>query len=189
RIIVSPATEWPVIAAESTPTANLITGYVLPLAGAAAIAAFIGTVLIGVSVPTLPTYRTPVTTGLIAAVWSVAMAVIGVFVCAFIANALAPTFGSEKSDAQALKLAAYSFTPVWVAGLLQIFPPLGILALFAGLYAIYLLYLGLPVLMHTPADKAIGYTIVLVVCAVIAMFVIGAIGGLIFGLAAAPRMI
>ncbi|MGZ8552968.1 MAG: hypothetical protein ACXWV8_06150, partial [Chitinophagaceae bacterium] len=49
NIIISPAKEWDVIATEIPDTGKIITGYVLPLAGAAALAAFIGYGFIGVS--------------------------------------------------------------------------------------------------------------------------------------------
>ena len=42
NIIASPNREWDVIAAEQPDASKIITGYVLPLAGIAAIAAFIG---------------------------------------------------------------------------------------------------------------------------------------------------
>lgn len=183
RILVSPAAEWPVIAAETTPTQALITGYVLPLAAISAIASFIGQVLIGMSVMGT-TYRTPVVTGIVMAVWAIAAAVIGVFVCAYIINAFAPTFGATKSDPQALKVAAYSFTPVWVLGILQIIPVLGMLAILGLFYAAYLMYLGLTIVMKAPDDKAIGYTAVVIIVAIVVMFVMAAIGGLFFGAAA-----
>ncbi|HET7729290.1 MAG TPA: hypothetical protein VFK48_04575, partial [Usitatibacter sp.] len=53
NIIVSPRTEWDVIAAENTPSRDLVVGYVLPLAAVAAIAGFIGMTLIGQSLPFL----------------------------------------------------------------------------------------------------------------------------------------
>lgn len=188
RILVSPAAEWPVIAAETTPTQALITGYVLPLAAISAIAGFIGQVLIGVSLMG-STYRTPFMTGLVMAIWGVAAAVIGVFVCAYIINAFAPTFGATKSDAQAIKVAAYSFTPVWVLGILQILPVLGMLAILGLFYAAYLMYLGLTILMKAPDDKAIGYTAVVIIVAIVVMFVLAALGGAMFAGATAlgPR--
>jgi hypothetical protein len=185
RILVSPATEWPVIAAEATPTAALITGYVLPLAAVSALAAFIGNSFVGISVPMMSTtYRMPVTAGLVAACWTVAMAVVGVFICGFVINAFAPTFGGQKNDAQAMKVAAYSFTPSWVAGILQIIPMLGMLAILGGLYALYLLYLGLPVLMKSPEDKTIGYTLAVIVSMIVVMIVLGAVGAMILGVGA-----
>ena len=97
------------------------------------------------------------TAGLGLAVWNIVAAVIGCFVIAFIIDALAPTFGGQKSSLQAFKIAVYTYTPVWVAGIFQIIPFLGsLIMLLGGLYAIYLLYLGLPRVMKSPEDKSIA---------------------------------
>jgi hypothetical protein len=181
KICLTPQTEWPVISSETTPTAGLITGYVLPLAGVSAVAGLIGGSLIGHTVPFLGTYRVPLTTGLGIAIFAVCSAVIGVFVISFIINALAPSFGAEKNSAQALKVAVYSFTPAWVAGVLQILPALSLLAVLGALYGLYLLYLGLPRLMRCPPDKAVGYTVVVVLCAIVTSVVLGAVSGAIVG--------
>jgi hypothetical protein len=47
NIIMTPKTEWDVIAGEATQPKDLVITYVLPLAALAAIAGFIGTVVIG----------------------------------------------------------------------------------------------------------------------------------------------
>jgi hypothetical protein len=177
NICLTPNTEWPVIAQETTPAGTLISGYVAPLAAVGAVAGFVGGSLVGR--PFIG--RMPITYGLGIAVFTFVMAIVGVFVLSLIINALAPSFGGEQNSAQALKLAVYSYTPAWVAGVLQVFPLLGILAIFAALYGLYLLYLGLPRLMKCPPDKAVGYTAVVVVCAVILSVVITATGGLIAG--------
>jgi hypothetical protein len=51
---------------------------------------------------------------------------------------------------------------------------LGILGIL-GLYSLYLIYLGLPVLMKVPEDKALGYTIAVIVSAIIIYVVIAMI--------------
>ena len=175
KICLTPQTEWPVISSETAPTAGLITGYVLPLAAVSAVAGLIGGSLIGQTVPFLGTYRVPLATGLGIAVFAICSAVIGVFVISFIINALAPSFGAEKNSAQALKVAVYQFTPAWVAGVFQILPALSLLAVLGALYGLYLLYLGLPRLMKCPPDKAVGYTVVVVLCALVTSFVLGAV--------------
>ena len=76
-----------------------------------------------------------------------------------------------------MKIAVYSFTPAWVAGVLQIIPLLGILVLLASLYGLYLLYLGLPRLMKCPEDKAVGYIAVVAICGLVVMVIAGLIGG------------
>lgn len=180
NICLTPNTEWPVIAAEATPPATLITEYVVPLAAIGAVAGFIGGSLIGTSFGFMGTYRLPLVTGLTFAVFSFVMAIVGCFIVSLIINALAPTFGGEKNTNQALKVAVYSYTPAWIAGVLHILPILGsLLGILAGLYGLYLLYLGLPRLMKCPQDKAIGYTVVVVVCAIVLMVVVGSVGGLI----------
>ena len=95
------------------------------------------------------------------------------FVIAWLVDMLAPTFGGQRDPLRALKLTAYSYTPAWVAGILQLVPALGVLALLAGCYGLYLLYLGLPVLMRCPKEKSLGYAIVLVLCAIVVSVVIG----------------
>lgn len=179
NVLLTPKTEWDAIAADTTPTKDLIITYVLPLAAVAAVAAFIGQVFVGVSAPFVGTVRIGIVAGLIGLVFSLVMAVAMVFVVGFIADALAPSFGGTKNMNQAVKVAAYAYTPVWIVGILGIIPALGILGLIAALYAIYLIYLGLPRLMKAPQEKAMGYTAVVVIAAIVAGFVIAIVGGLI----------
>jgi hypothetical protein len=109
------------------------------------------------------------------------MAIVSVFLVSLVINALAPTFGGQQDSIQALKVAVYSYTPAWIAGALRILPLLGIFAIFAALYGLYLLFLGLPRLMKCPEDKALGYTAVVVVCAIVLSLVVGSIGAVIAG--------
>ena len=176
NICLTPNTEWSVIAEESAPTGALLTGYVIPLAAIGAVAGFIGGTLVGYSVPFAGRIRVPITSGIVTAGLAVVMAVVGVLILSVIINALAPTFGGQKNSAQALKVAVYSYTPAWVAGVLLVLPVLSFLVLLcAGLYGLYLLYLGLPRLMKSPQDKALPYTAVVIVCAIVLSMVVGSI--------------
>ena len=188
NILLTPNTEWPAIAEEPTPPGALVSSYVIPLAAIGAVAGFIGGSLVGTTIPFLGTYRVPIMTGLVGAVFTFCFAIVGVFILAFIINALAPTFGAQQDSNKAFKVAVYSYTPAWIAGALQILPALAILGVFAALYGLYLLYLGLPALMKVPQEKAIGYTAVVVVCAIVLSIVVTAIGGLIVAPAALGSM-
>jgi hypothetical protein len=181
NICLTPTTEWPVIAAEPTSTGSLITGYVAPLAAIGAIAGFVGGSVIGRSLPFIGYYRVPLAAGITYAVFTVVMAIVGVFILSLVINALAPTFGGQKDSIQALKVAVYSYTPAWVAGVLQVLPLLGVLAVLGALYGLYLLYLGLPRLMKSPENQALGYTAVVVVCAIVLSIVVGAVGTMVVG--------
>jgi hypothetical protein len=190
NICLSPASEWAVIDPEPATPGGLLTGYALPLAAIGAIAGFIGMTMVGTTVPFFGTYRVPFVTGLGNAIFTVVMAMVMCFVLGLIIDALAPTFSGQKNSIQALKLAVYSYTPAWIAGVLGIFPALGALAgLIGGLYAIYVLYLGIPRLMKSPPDKAIPYTLVTIVCAIVLAIVIGIIGGLFFAVVPGRGMV
>jgi hypothetical protein len=170
-ICLSPASEWTTIDGERAEAPALITGYVLPLAGVAAAAQLIGESVVGRSFGILGTYRVPLSTGVGMAVASLVFAAVSMVLISIIIDALAPTFGAQKSREQALKVAVYSATPVWLAGVLQIVPALGVLVLLGSLYALYLLYLGLPRLMKCPTEKTIGYIGTVIACAVAIGFV------------------
>lgn len=185
NILITPKTEWQAVAAESTPHMPVITGYVLPLAAVAALAAFIGSVFVGASLGPLGTVRTGVVAGIVALVLSIVMSVVMVFVMGAIIDALAPTFGAQKNMSQAVKVAAYSYTPVWVLSVLTILPALGLLVIIGALYAVYLLYLGLVAVMRAPQEKAIGYTAVVVVVGIVVGVIISMVVGAV-SLAFAP---
>jgi hypothetical protein len=174
-ICLKPNAEWPVIEAETTSTRDLMIGYALPLAAIAPIAGFIGGVFVGRTLPFVGTYHVPLATGLTLAVVTYVLSLVGILILSLVINALAPSFGGQKNSAQALKVAIYSYTPAWVAGILTILTSLGILAIVASFYGLYLLYLGLPVLMKNPKEKSLGYTVVVVICAIVLSVVFGAV--------------
>lgn len=179
NIILTPAREWDVIKTETPDTGKLITGYVLPLAVAAAVAAAIGA-MIGMNVLGGFRYGGSINWALYAALSKLVGAVLSVFIVAFVVDALAPTFDSEKNFGRSLQLVVYSFTPAWVGGLLAIIPILGILGGLFGLYGLYLLYLGLPKLKNTPPDKHLGYFGVTIVITIAVYMIIGWILGMLF---------
>jgi hypothetical protein len=177
NILLQPKEEWLKIAGETTDVKSLYIDYILILAAIPAIAGFIGNSLIGKSIPFLGTYRTPFLAGIAQMVVTYVMSLVMVYILALIIDALAPTFKGEKNMIQALKVAAYSSTASWIAGIFAAIPYLGILAIL-GLYGIYLLYTGLPRLMKSPEDKAIGYTVVVIICAIVLSVIVGIVAGL-----------
>jgi hypothetical protein len=185
NIIVTPKTEWPVIAEETTSIADIYKSYIIILAAIGPVASLVGSSLFarGLGIPFI------LVTALLMYVIGLAL----VYVMAFIIDALAPSFSGQKSMDQAFKVATYAATPGWVAGIFSIIPGLGGLIMFAaGIYGWYLLYLGLPVLMKAPSDKALTYTIVVIVVSIVATVVcmmVPAFIAAMFFVSAAPTII
>lgn len=175
NILLQPKQEWVKIADEPADVKSLYVNYIVILAAIPAAAGFIGLSLVGMSFLGVA-YRMPVVDGLVGAIVRYIVSLVAIFVWALIIDALAPTFGGSKNQTQALKVAAYSYTAAAVAGIFAIIPALSILGLL-GLYSIYLLYTGLPIVMKCPQEKAMGYTVVAILCGVVLAIVIGVISG------------
>jgi hypothetical protein len=174
-ITLSPNLEWPVIEGEPDQPKDLIINYVAILAAITPIASFIGMTLIGISMPFVGTVRIGFLGGLGTMVTTYVFGIAAIFLMAWIADALAPTFNGQKNFAQAFKLVAYAYTPAWLAGVFNVIPLLGILAGLAGLYSLYVLYLGVPVMMKCPKEKALPYTVVLILVGIVASVILGAV--------------
>jgi Yip1 domain len=178
NIVLAPKQEWPRIDAEPTTIAQLCSGYVLPLSLLTALLAFLRMSVIGVTVPFAGVPRLPMTTGLEYLVLALISGLIGSFFVALIINGLAPSFGGQRDQRQAMKVAAYALTPAWLSSVLALSPILpSLLQFLAGCYGIYVMALGLPVLMRNPRDRTVGYTATVVVCVLLL--------GIAFGIASA----
>ncbi|HYC32524.1 MAG TPA: Yip1 family protein [Gemmatimonadales bacterium] len=175
RILLNPAEEWRVIDGEQATVQGLYTGYIMPLAAIGAIAQVVGYSVFGMSFMGT-TYRTPIGSAVTGAIVTYGLTLVGVYVLALVIDALAPTFDGTRNQIQALKVAAYSSTASWVAAVFAVLPGLRILTIL-GLYSLYLLYLGLPVLMKAPAEKAMGYTVVVIIAAIVLFMLVGLVAG------------
>lgn len=175
-ILTKPSATWDVIEGEQPTVGSLYTSYVMPLAAFPVVCTLIGSLVFGLGAFGM-TYRPSVVGAITQAVVSYGLSLAMVYVVALIIEALAPNFGGVKDRLQAIKIAAYFPTASWVAGVFGLVPALAMVALLGGLYSLYLLYLGLPKLMKTPQDKALPYSAVVVVVAIVLSLVIGMAAG------------
>jgi hypothetical protein len=181
-ILLTPAPEWEKIDAEPATVQGLYTGYICVLAAIPAVAGFVGRLWFHPSFGAF-SFGGSIVGNLVASIVGYVLALAMVFVVALVIDALAPSFGGEKNQIQAMKVAAYANTASWVAGVLLMFPPLAPLVGLAGLYGLYLLYLGMPKLMKAPQDKALAYTAITCVAVVVLFIVVAAVSASMAGAA------
>jgi hypothetical protein len=162
-IVVDPHTEWPRIEHESDDVVSLLVQYVAVLALIPALAGFIGAALVGAAYPVVGTLRSPIFPALFGAIFGYVANFVVVLLLALIVDTLARRFGGQKNFGNALKLAAYSFTPAWLAGIFLLVPGLRFLTLL-GLYSAFLALTGLPPLMKSPPQRTYSYAALIVVC-------------------------
>lgn len=175
-ILMRPQTEWPIIDDEFATIGALIRNYAVPLAAIGPIAGLISGVAFGDD--------DSVVGLLIAAVLGYGLALLIVFALGLIIDALASSFGGAPNRVQAMKTAVYSSTAGWVGGVGQLVPGIGwLLSLLASCYGVYLLYLGLRAVMKSPQDKAVLYTVIVIIALVVASMIAGfIIAGVTLGL-------
>jgi hypothetical protein len=181
NILLSPATEWPVIAVEPITIGELYTRYIMPMSAIPPICALIGLVLflgaVGFGL------------GIVGALVSWALGLVGLYIVALVAQWLGPRFGGSGDLLAALKLVAYSHTAAWVGGIFLLVPFLGILSFLMSLYGLYLLYTGATPVMGVPQQRAITYTGALVLCVIVVFFLISFIVRALLGLGTLAIMV
>jgi hypothetical protein len=169
-ILLRPTATWEKIDGEPATIKDLYTGYVCILAAIPPLAGFLGSFLFGGMV------FAPF--ALVGALVGYALNLAGVYIVALVIDALAPSFGGTKNHIQAFKVAAYAPTASWLAGIFNINLVLSILGI-VGLYSLFLLYKGLPRLMKVADDKALVYTVVVIVAMIVVYVVIASVIGAI----------
>ena len=163
-ILVDPAAAWRGIEKDIGDPAFLLSRYVAVLALIPALSGFVGAALIGVVAPSGAIVRADLIDGLLGASFNYAASCAIVLVLGLIVYLVAPLFGGRRDFEDAFKLAVYSFTPLWLAGIFLLLPGLRFLLL-TGAYGIYLFWLGAPRLSKVPEQQAANFTVLIVICA------------------------
>ncbi|MEO7986960.1 MAG: Yip1 family protein, partial [Gemmatimonadales bacterium] len=128
NILLNPRHEWEVIDAEPATVGGLYTGYILPLAAIGPICTAIGYSVFGMRLPFVGTWRTPIGSAITSAVVTYVLTLVAVYVMSLIIDNLAPTFGGTRNQIQALKVATYSYTAAWIAGIFALIPGIRMLS-------------------------------------------------------------
>ena len=179
NILTTPKTEWPVIAGETTGTAELYTGYAMPLAAIGPIAIILGNLLSGSRVSFMGS--------VLLAIVSFVLSLVAIYVIGLIVAKIAPSFGGKEDMGQALKLVTYAYTAPWLGAIFNLIPAISILGTIVSLYGLYLLYTGTVPLMSVAKERSVGYTAVVVLVSIGVYIVIGFIVGALIATAIAVR--
>jgi hypothetical protein len=153
-LILTPRKEWELIESEDTSILELYRRYIAILAAIPPFASFFGAWLFGdrglhpAFVP-----------GLLRAAVQYVLSFPALFAVAFVISMAAPHFDGRSDDRRALMLAAYSYTPAWLAALFGLAPGLRFFDVL-GFYGIYVFSLGLTRMMRVPKDNLDIFTLV-----------------------------
>ena len=168
NILVSPASEWQVIAGEPNNAVLLMTTFAFPLMGIGAVATFLGYALLGAPLG-----------GLELAIIGFVLAAVSTVAIGIVASKIAPNFGGRDDIGAALKLSVYAQVPGWLGGVFGIIPRIALLGLIFALYDIYLIYTGATPMLGVAGDKRTPFTAILIGAIVVIFLFVVVISGII----------
>ncbi|AWL12416.1 Inner membrane protein YohC [Saliniradius amylolyticus] len=118
--------------------------------------------------------------------------VAGVFALAYLIQWMAGTFDAKPTFTQSFELAVYTATPLFMVGFAAFYPELWFMMLvgLAGLsYSVYLLYSGVPILMHIPEEKGFIYSSSVVTCGLVLLVVLMAATVILWSYGLGPQYV
>lgn len=176
QMVLNPKETWKTVKGENYTIQELVINYAAPLALIPAVATLFGLSIIGIRVPSGHIVRSPFMETLAAGVVGYLFHLLGLLAAGWFVHFLAPYFNARQDFVASVKLVIYAMTPVWLLGVFTALPGLGILQIL-GVYSIYLLYQGIGVVLDTPPEKVLWYTVLVLLSAVLISLILTVIVG------------
>lgn len=156
EILSEPRAAWAKIRDDDLSIPGLYLRVVAPLALISPVAGYIGTTQIGWQIGTAaPLKLTESSAAQISIVYFGAI-LVTLFVIGALIHWMSDTYGAKQPLPKCVAIAAYSAVPLFIVGIAQVYPVLWInflIGLPALAYAVYLLYLGVPIVMNISAER------------------------------------
>lgn len=155
-LFAKPDREWQVIRAEDESIGHMYLTHVLILAAIPALSAYIGTTQVGWSHGGGTPVRLTEASALPLTALSYLTMLAGVAIMGAFIHWMSRTYDAKPTLTQCVVFAAYTATPLFIGGLVALYPNIW-LAMAVGTaavcYTAYLLYVGLPTFMNIPRDE------------------------------------
>lgn len=155
-ILADPRPTWGNIRDETWSTPQVFLTVVIPLALISPLAGFIGTTQFGWQIGAGEAVTLTKSSAFQISVAYFGAILVAVFVIGMLICWMSETYGDRKPLERCIALAAYAAVPLFLVGVIQVYPVLWINFLFglpALAYSVYLLYSGVPVMMDVPPEK------------------------------------
>ncbi|SFR74791.1 Protein of unknown function [Marinobacter daqiaonensis] len=156
-LFTHPDEEWESIRNESESVTKLYFGHILLLALIPAVAGFYGTTQVGWQIGgDGQVIRLTTSSALQLSVLFYAAMLAGIFIIGKFIDFFAATYDVKDTTPRGVTLAAYTATPIFLLGVIAVYPNIWVnmlVGLVAIAYAVYLLYEGLPILMKIPEER------------------------------------
>jgi hypothetical protein len=189
-LLVDPKAEWTEIRARNYSIRRCLVQHTLPFALLPAVAGYIGTTEFGWRIGAGQVVKLTVESALVIAFLYYLAMVAAVYTVGWVVHWMSRTYGADQPLSQCMVLASYTASPLFVIGLLQLYPILW-LNLVIGLpalgYSIYLLYSGVPAMMQIPAERGFLFASAVLAFGLVSLVAMLAVTALLWGVGLAPE--
>ena len=179
-----PRRAWREIRDQRCTISKCYCSHVLILAALPAIAGFIGTTQVGWRIGAREVHKLTLESGLAIALLTYFTLLVAVLSIGWMIHWMGQTYGAKRPLPQCVALAAYTATPLFLVGLLWIYPVLWfdmLVALPALAYTVYLLYTGVPIMMEIPEERGFLFASAVLAVGLVALVAVLAITAILWG--------
>lgn len=185
----NPQAEWRAIREEQCSVVQYFASYIIILAAISPVAGFIGTTRVGWRVAGSEAVKlTPDSALQVTIIYYFAM-LVAVFTMGKLIHWMSQTYAAEQPFSRCIALAAFTATPLFLVGFMQLYPVLWlnfIVGLPALAYTVFLLYSGVPIMMEIPEERGFLFASAILAVGLVALVGLLAATALMWGLGFAP---
>ena len=189
-LFVNPKREWVSIRDDKCTLGKCYAVHVMILAAIPAISGFIGTTQFGWQIGAGdPVKLTLESAGMISILYYLAM-LVGVFAIGWMIHWMGSTYGVDVPLSQCVVLAAYTATPLFLIGIMELDPVLWVnlvVGIVALAYTVYLLYSGVPIMMDISEDRGFLFSSAVLAVGLVAFVALLAVTAILWGMGLEPQ--
>jgi len=188
-LLYGPSHEWQNIGQKKQSISHIYLTFLVFFVAIPPAAAYIGSTYVGWQVGSGDTHRLTTESALYLSVIAYISMLIAVFVLSAFIRWMAQTYGANPSLAECVNLTAYSFTPLFLAGFVAVYPILWLdmlISLVAIGMSINLLFKGVPVIMGISEEKAFLFSSSILTVSLVSLVGMLAVTAIFWGSGIAP---
>ncbi len=173
-ILLNPSEEWKKIRDAECTIGKFYCGYVFIMAAIAPISGYFGTTRFGWEIGAREAVKLSPDSALIIAIAYYLVMLIGVSSMGLMIHWMGKTYGAEQNLSRCIRLAAFTATPLFLVGIVELFPILWlnfVLGLPALAYSVKLLYTGVPIMMEIEDERGFLFSSSILAVGMVALIV------------------
>jgi hypothetical protein len=173
-ILLDPAEEWKKIRDAECTIGKCFCGYVFIMAAIAPVSGYFGTTMFGWEIGAREAIKLSTDSALVIAIAYYLVMLVGVFSMGLMIHWMGKTYGAEQNLSRCIRLASFTATPLFLVGLVELFPILWlnfVIGLPALAYSVKLLYTGVPIMMGIDQERGFLFSSAILAVGMVALIV------------------